>query len=122
MPLTSTLARQYTQSGELRALAVTGRSRSKDFPNVPAVAEAGVADYEVVSWSGLATTAGTPAAIVERLRTELVRAINTPDVRSRLESFGTEVRAITPAEMRALVERQLALWTTVATRANIRLE
>ena len=45
MPLTSTLARQYTQSGEVRALAVTGRARSKDFPNVPAVAEAGVADY-----------------------------------------------------------------------------
>jgi tripartite-type tricarboxylate transporter receptor subunit TctC len=75
-----------------------------------------------VSWSGLATTAGTPPAIVERLHAELVRAINTPEVRARLESFGTEVRAITRAEMRALVERQLALWTGVATRANLRLE
>jgi tripartite-type tricarboxylate transporter receptor subunit TctC len=122
MPLTSTLANQYTQSGELRALAVTGRTRSTYFPNVPTVQESGVADYEVVSWSGLSTTAGTPPAIVERLRAELVRAINTPEVRSRLEGFGTDVRAIEPAEMRALVERQLALWTRVATRANLRLE
>jgi tripartite-type tricarboxylate transporter receptor subunit TctC len=122
MALTSTLAAQHTQSGEVRALAVTGRTRSKDFPNVPTVQEAGVADYEVVSWSGLATTAGTPPAIVERLRAELVRAVNAPEVRARLESFGTEVRAVTPAEMRALVERQLALWTRVATRANLRLE
>jgi tripartite-type tricarboxylate transporter receptor subunit TctC len=122
MALTSTLAAQHTQSGEVRALAVTGRTRSKDFPNVPTVQEAGVADYEVVSWSGLATTAGTPPAIVERLRAELVRAVNTPEVRARLESFGTEVRTIAPAEMSALVERQLALWTRVATRANLRLE
>jgi tripartite-type tricarboxylate transporter receptor subunit TctC len=122
MPLTVTLAVQHTQSGALRALGVTGKSRSKDLPDVPTFEEAGVTDYEVVSWSGLATTAGTPAPIVDRLRAELVRTINVPEVRARLESFGTEVRGTTEAEMRNLVERQLALWNKVAIQANLRLD
>lgn len=122
MPLTVTLAVQHTQSGALRALGVTGKTRSKDLPDVPTFEEAGVNDYEVVSWSGLATTAGTPAPIVDRLRSEMVRAINVPDVRARLESFGTEVRATSEAEMRALVERQLVLWNKVAAQANLRLD
>jgi tripartite-type tricarboxylate transporter receptor subunit TctC len=122
MPLTVTLAVQHTQSGALRALGVTGKNRSKDLPDVPTFEEAGVTDYEVVSWSGLATTAGTPAPIVDRLRAELVRTINVPEVRARLESFGTEVRGTTEAEMRNLVERQLALWNKVATQANLRLD
>jgi len=122
MPLTVTLAVQHTQSGALRALGVTGKTRSKDLPDVPTFEEAGVNDYEVVSWSGLATTAGTPAPIVDRLRNELVRAINVPDVKARLESFGTEVKATSEAEMRALVERQLVLWNKVAAQANLRLD
>jgi tripartite-type tricarboxylate transporter receptor subunit TctC len=122
MPLTVTLAVQHTQTGTLRALGVTGKSRSRDLPDVPTFEEAGVSDYEVVSWSGLATTAGTPAPIVDRLRAEMVRAINVPEVRARLESFGTEVRATTESEMRTLVERQLALWNRVATKANLRLD
>jgi tripartite-type tricarboxylate transporter receptor subunit TctC len=122
MPLTVTLAVQHTQSGALRALGVTGKTRSKDLPDVPTFEEAGVNDYEVVSWSGLATTAGTPPPIVDRLRSEMVRAINVPDVKARLESFGTEVKATSEAEMRALVQRQLVLWNKVAAQANLRLD
>src|SRR5262249_42050582 len=119
---TSTLAAPHLRGGEVRALAVTGKTRWKDFPDVPTVAEQGLADFEVVSWSGLAAPAATPRPIVERLNAEVRSAIAVPEVRTALEGFGAEVRATTPSEMRALVERQLTLWTRVAQQANIQLD
>jgi tripartite-type tricarboxylate transporter receptor subunit TctC len=119
---TTTLAAPHVRSGEVRALAVTGKVRWKDFPDVPTVAETGLADFEVISWSGLAAPANTPQPIVQRLNAEVQRAIAAPDLRARLESFGAEVRGTTPAEMRDLVERQVALWTKVAKAANIQLD
>jgi tripartite-type tricarboxylate transporter receptor subunit TctC len=119
---TTTLAAPQVRSGEVRALGVTGKTRWKDFPDVPTIAESGLADFEVVSWSGLAAPASTPKPIVDRLHAEMQRTIAVPDVRARLQSFGAEVRGTTPAEMRALVERQLALWTRVAKEANIQLD
>jgi tripartite-type tricarboxylate transporter receptor subunit TctC len=70
----------------------------------------------------LAAPANTPQPIVQRLNAEVRRAIAAPDLRARLESFGAEVRGTTPAEMRELVERQVALWTKVAKAANIQLD
>jgi tripartite-type tricarboxylate transporter receptor subunit TctC len=119
---TTTLAAPQLRSGEVRALGVTGKSRWKDFPDVPTIAESGFADFEVISWSGLAAPASTPKPIVDRLHAEMQRVIAVPEVRARLQSFGAEVRGTTPAEMRALVERQLALWTKVAKEANIQLD
>jgi tripartite-type tricarboxylate transporter receptor subunit TctC len=119
---TSTLAGPHVRGGEVRALAVTGKTRWKEFPDLPTVAESGFPDFEVISWSGFAAPASTPKAIVDRLHAEIHRAIAVPDVRTRLESFGAEVRGTTPAEMRALVERQLALWTRIARDANIQLD
>jgi tripartite-type tricarboxylate transporter receptor subunit TctC len=120
---TSSLALPHVRSGAVRALAVTGQTRWKDIPEVPTVAEAGgLADFEVISWSGLAAPAKTPKPIVDRLNAEMRNAIAVPDVRSKLENAGGEVRATTPAEMRALVERQVKLWTKVARDANIQLD
>jgi tripartite-type tricarboxylate transporter receptor subunit TctC len=119
---TTTLAAPHVRSGEVRALAVTAKARWKDFPDVPTVAETGFKDFEVVSWSGLAAPANTPQPIVQRLNAEMHRVIAAPELRARLESFGAEVRGTTPAEMRDLVERQIALWTTVAKAANIQLD
>jgi tripartite-type tricarboxylate transporter receptor subunit TctC len=119
---TSTLAAPHVRSGEVRGLGLTGKTRWKDFPDIPTLAESGLPDLEVISWSGLAAPANTPKPIVDRIHAELQRTIAVPDVRARLESFGAEVRGTTPAEMRALVERQLALWTKVAQAANIQLD
>ncbi len=116
---TTTVAASHIQSGTIRALGVTSRTRAKDLPNVPTVEEAGLPDVEVISWSGLAAPAGTPQPIIDRLRAEVQRAIGNPEVRSRIESFGGEVHGSTPAEMRALVERQLDMWKTLARTANI---
>ena len=101
---------------------MTSRTRWKKLPDVPTVAEAGVHGFEMTSWSGLAAPAGTPLDIVARLNAEVRRAIEVPQVKSRLESFGGDVRAMTPDEMRALVAEQLALWSRVARENNIRAE
>src|SRR5258705_5523604 len=105
------------RSGEFRALAVTGRARWRDFPDVPTVAEQGIAGFEVISWTGLAGPAKLPDPIVDKLNAEVRRAISVPDVKDKLESMGGDPRATTPAEMRALVASQFATWTRLAKEA-----
>jgi tripartite-type tricarboxylate transporter receptor subunit TctC len=122
MIATSTLAAPHLKSGALRGIAVTGKARWKDFADIPTVAESGLADVEVISWSGFAAPARTPPSVIARLQAEIERAIRVPEVKSRLESFGAEVRSTTPAEMRDLVARQIALWTKVANEAGISLD
>jgi tripartite-type tricarboxylate transporter receptor subunit TctC len=119
---TVTAAMPHIESGEFRALAVTGRTRSDKLLDIPTVAEAGVPGFEITSWTGLAVATGTPNDIVQRLNAEVRRAIAVPQVKSRLESLGGDVRAMSPDEMRALVASQLALWSRVAHEANIRME
>ena len=110
------------KSGEFRALAVTGKTRWRDFPNVPTVDEATIPGFEVISWTGLAGPAKLPKAVIDRLNAELRRAIATPDVKSKLEGMGGDPRATTPDEMRDLVARQLATWTRLAKEANISID
>ncbi len=119
---TTSLAIPHVRSGALRALAVTGKARWKDIPEVQTVIEGGLPDFEVISWSGMAAPAKTPKSVVERLHAEIQNAISVPDVRSKLENAGGEVRGTTPAEMRDLVERQVRMWTKVAKDANIRID
>jgi tripartite-type tricarboxylate transporter receptor subunit TctC len=107
------------RSSEFRALAVTGRTRWRDFPNVPTIEEAGIPGFEVISWSGLAGPANLPKPIVNRLNTELRRAIATPEVKSKLEALGGDPRATTPDEMKALVSRQYETWKKLAKEANL---
>ena len=110
------------RSGEFRALAVTGKTRWRDFPDVPTVAEQGIPGFEVISWTGLAGPAKLPAPILERLNAELRRAISVPDVKGKLESMGGDPRATSPAEMRALVMSQLATWTRLAKDAGLAID
>jgi tripartite-type tricarboxylate transporter receptor subunit TctC len=109
-------------SGEFRALAVTGKTRWREFPDVPTVEQEGIPGFEVISWTGLAGPANLPKPIVDRLNAELRRAIAVPDVKATLESMGGDPRATTPAEMRALVASQLATWTRLAKEANISID
>ena len=119
---TAALAIPHVRSGVVKALAVTGKRRWKDIPEVASVAEQGLPDFEVISWSGLAAPARTPQPIIERLHGEIEKAISVDDVRSKLEAAGSEVRATSPAEMRALVDRQVRMWSEVAREARIELD
>jgi tripartite-type tricarboxylate transporter receptor subunit TctC len=110
------------RSGEFRALAVTSKTRWRDFPDVPTVEQEGIPGFEVISWTGLAGPAKLPQAIIDRLNAELRRAIAVPDVKTKLEAMGGDPRATTPAEMRALVASQLATWSRLAKEANISID
>jgi tripartite-type tricarboxylate transporter receptor subunit TctC len=110
------------RNGEFRALAVTGKTRWRDFPDVPTVEQQVIPGFEVISWTGLAGPAKLPAAIVARLNAELRRAIAVPEVKSRLEAMGGDPRATTPAEMRALVASQYATWARLAKDAHLSID
>jgi tripartite-type tricarboxylate transporter receptor subunit TctC len=110
------------RAGEFRALAVTSKTRWRDFPDVPTVAEQGVPGFEVISWTGLAGPANLPKPIVDKLNAELRRAIAVPDVKKKLEGMGGDPRATAPAEMRALVSSQLATWSRLAAEAKISID
>ncbi len=114
-----TVALGQLRSGKVRVLAATGGTRWAGLPNTPTLMEAGVPGFDVRSWAGLATTAGTPKAIVERLNAELQRAAQVPEVRAKLEEMGGEVRAGSPAEMKTRVVADLARWARVIKDAKI---
>ena len=107
------------KSGEFRALAVTGKTRWRDFPNVPTVDESAIPGFEVISWTGLAGPPNLPKPIVDRLNAELRKTLAVPDVKQKLESMGGDPRATTPDEMKALVQRQYDTWKKLAVEANL---
>jgi tripartite-type tricarboxylate transporter receptor subunit TctC len=107
------------KSGEFRALAVTGKTRWRDFPDVPTVDESGIPGFEVISWTGLAGPANLPKPVVDRLNAELRKALAVPEVKGKLESMGGDPRATTPDEMKALVQRQYDTWKKLAAEANL---
>lgn len=107
------------RAGKLRAIAVTGPARWPGLPEVPTVAEQGVPGYDVRSWAGLMAPAGTPRPVIERLNAELLKALQVPSVRARLEDMGGEARGSTPEEMRAMVAAETQKWTQVVADAKI---
>jgi tripartite-type tricarboxylate transporter receptor subunit TctC len=107
------------KAGKLRAIAVTGPQRWPEMPDVPTVAEQGVAGYDVRSWAGLMAPAGLTRSIVDRLNLEVGKALQLNHVRERLKDMGGEVKASTPEEMKNLVASELQRWTRVVNESNI---
>ena len=107
------------RSGEFRALAVTGKTRWRDFPDVPTVAESVIPGFEVISWTGLAGPPNLPKPIVDRLNAEVRKTLALPEVKSKLEAMGGDPRGTTPDEMKALVARQYEVWKKLAVEANL---
>ena len=110
----------FVKTGRLRALGVTTRTRMPGLPNVPTLAEAGLAGYEAVQWFGLLVPAGTPRPIIERLYRETLNAINTPDMKERLISEGLEPVGSKPDEFAAYIQAELLKWGKVIQAAGIK--
>jgi len=106
----------------LRALAVTTAKRSPIAPDVPTLAEAGLAGYEIGSWQGVFAPAGTPVDVVKRLNTEIVKIINMPDVREKLVGLGAEPVGNTPDEFAALVKGEVVKWAAVVKQSGARVD
>lgn len=103
----------HVKAGKLRALAVTGSTRSPVLPDLAAVMEAGLPGYEAYGWFGVLAPARTPKEIVAKLNAEMVRILRTPEVRDQLTSQGSEVVANTPDEFAAFIRKEVAKWTKV---------
>jgi tripartite-type tricarboxylate transporter receptor subunit TctC len=112
----------YIQGGKLRAIAVTGKTRSPVLPQLPTVAESGLPGYEVYEWNGVFAPTATPAPVVERLAKELAAVLAEPDVRSRLEGMGAEVVGSNPADLDAFRRAELTKWTKLAKDNKIQLD
>jgi tripartite-type tricarboxylate transporter receptor subunit TctC len=110
------------EGGKLRALALTAAKRNPTFPDVPTMAEAGIADLDISLWTGIVAPAGTQPEIVTLLQKAIADTIALPDVRAALEGIAVEPRSTTSDEYRALIARDAARWKAVAGAANIKLE
>ncbi len=117
------VALPYVKAGRLRALAVTTAKRSPSAPDVPTVAEAAnLPGYEVDSWYGVFAPAKTPQPIVRRLREEIAKVVNTPEIRDKLLEQGADAVGSTPEELGRVVTAELAKWAPLIREANIRPE
>jgi len=107
------------RGGKVKALAVSGRSRSPQLPDVPTLAESGFPDLVVNTWFGIAVPAGTPAEIVQRLSQELAATLELPEVRSRLEELSFAPAPMSPAEVQRFVQTEIERWRPVVQAAGI---
>ena len=112
----------HVQGGRLRALAVTTPARSPAVPEVPTVAEAGVPGFEVTVWYGILATGRTPKPIIDKLNREIVKALQSADVRQQLVSLGLEPAGSTPGQFGAKIRAEMAQWAQVVKRAGIKVE
>jgi tripartite-type tricarboxylate transporter receptor subunit TctC len=110
------------QAGQVRALGTTGDKRSTVLPDVPTVAEAGVAGYEATIWLGIMAPKGTPQAIVEKLNAEIRKVVNAPAVKETWAKQGAVPMNMTPAEFGAYLEKDIVKWANVVKTANIKVD
>jgi len=110
------------RAGGLRALGVAARQRIPQLPDVPTIAEGGVAGFEASSWFGLVVPARTPAPIVERLAAETAKALQDPEMRARFDQLGARLVGNSPAQFSQLVARERAAWGEVIRSAGIKLQ
>jgi tripartite-type tricarboxylate transporter receptor subunit TctC len=112
----------HIQAGKLRALAVTSQRRSPAAPELPTAMEAGLPGFVLSGWYGLLAPARTGAGPIDRLNSELRTALAQADVRQRLQEFGADVVASTPAEFGAYLRAEVAKWGRIVREARIRPE
>ena len=115
-------ARGQVSSGKVRALAVASKKRIEQLPDVPTFAELGYPDFEVFFWQGLAVPAGTPRDIVNRLSTELVKTLKSPEVEKRFVDAGMEVSPSTPEEMTKTIRDDQAFWVPLIRKLGITVD
>jgi tripartite-type tricarboxylate transporter receptor subunit TctC len=113
---------QHVQSGKLKALAVTGKTRHPGMPDVPTTAEAGLPNFQLESWVALYAPAKTPASVIAKLSEDVKKSLVLPEVKERAEVAGVELRYLTPNQMDALLKKELPFWNKAIKSANITLD
>ncbi len=113
---------KHARDGKLLAVAVTSPARTSIAPDVPTVAEGGYPEFAIVNWYGIFAPAGTPAAIVERLNREIGRALRNPAVVQRLTGAGLEPVTGSPADLEALVRRDIDKYRRIIQLTGAKLD
>ncbi|MGY8527545.1 Bug family tripartite tricarboxylate transporter substrate binding protein [Paracidovorax citrulli] len=119
---TISAVKEQAASGNVRAVAVSSRNRSKALPDVPTAQEQGLKGYDAATNGGFLAPAGTPKDIVSRLNTEINAVLKQPEVRAKLEAAGIEIQGGTPQDYAALIASDLAKWGKVVKEAGIQAE
>lgn len=109
----------FARNGSLRAIAVSGPTRSSAAPELPTVRESGYPDFEVMTWFGLFAPARTPSLVIDRLHKEVVAALRTPELQKQLTELGAQPVGNTPDEFSKVVEADVKRWATVVKAAHI---
>jgi tripartite-type tricarboxylate transporter receptor subunit TctC len=112
----------HVQSGKLKVLGVSKRTRMPLIGDVPTIAEQGVTGFESGTWQGILVARGTPEPVVQRLNAELIRVIRSPDVRARLAGQGAEVVTMSPTEQDKFFNTERVRWAEVVKQANVKLD
>lgn len=113
-------AQVHVGSGRLRAIAVTSARRSKVAPELPTISEAALAGYDLVNWYGALAPAGTPREITNRLQDDIVKVLGMPDTQKQLGEQSIEIIASSPVEFTRFLETDIARFTEVARKGNIK--
>lgn len=115
-------AAPHIKTGKVRALAVSGETRSPAFPDVPTMKELGYPDLISYSWFGISVPAKTPQPIVDRLATEMQAVLKEPAVIKRWEEIGAEGSTMTPAEVTRFIQAEIDKWTPVVKSSGAKPE
>lgn len=116
---TAPVAVPHIKSGRMRALAVTSAKRNPALPDVPTVAESGVAGYDMINWYGAVLPAGTPAAVVKRLNEVANKALQLPDVQQRLASLGADPLGGSADSFGAYIKSEIAKYAKVVKESRL---
>jgi tripartite-type tricarboxylate transporter receptor subunit TctC len=111
------------KAGKVRALATTTRTRSSFLPDLPTLDESGLKGFDMTTWWGVSAPAKTPQPVVDRLSAEILKAMDSPDLKERLRSMGSEAPAIrTPEQFTAFVASELKTYTALVKRSGAKAD
>ena len=112
----------YIKSGKLKALAVTGRTRSPELPDVPTMIESGFKDFEVTAWFGVFVPAKTPPDVINKLYVAIKKVLGMPEIKARMAELGGFAPADTPANTKAFVQAEKKKWELLVLNAKVQAE
>ena len=112
----------FVAAGKLRPIAVSSLQRNALYPNVPTVAESGYPGFQALSWAGISAPKGTPKPILDKLEAAMIQALQTPEVKQRIESVGFVIPALGSTAYVNFLKSEIELWTSLIKKSGIKPE
>ena len=119
---TMTAISPHVKAGSLRGIAVTTSARSTTLPDLPTIAESGLAGYDAATWGGILAPAGTPKEIVAKLNASINAALRMEDVRAKLQGAGIEIQGGTPEHFGSVIKGEVEKWGRIVSAAGIKAD